>query len=266
VKATTYVTRVSLINRPVCVSSAPWYHARFQCAEESRIATPLQIVSVNASKRFTMKHFPSGLLFAILVVTAGTISADSDRNAPTATSLLSGRTDASANRPDGPFQGGRFATVDVPGATATRLFAINDWGVAVGRYESAGQTHGFRRSATGKLATIDFPDAGFTVAGALNNRGDIVGWYTLPIAPTVRHGFLLQDGQFTTFDPPGSTFTNALGINDRGDIVGRFCTITSFVCRQPGSGDFHGFLLRDGVFTILDVPGSIETNAWKINH
>ncbi len=161
------------------------------------------------------------------------------------------------------IEAGRFTTVDVPGATATRLFAINDYGVAVGRYESAGRTHGFVRSATGELATIDFPGAGFTVAGALNNRGDIVGWYTLPVAPAFRHGFLLQDGQFTTFDPPGSTFTNALGINDRGDIVGRFCT--SSVCRQPGNGDFRGFLLRDAEFTILDVPGSIETNAWKVN-
>src|SRR6266852_6280451 len=132
------------------------------------------------------------------------------------------------------IEAGRFTTVDVPGATATRLFAINDYGVAVGRYESAGRTHGFVRSATGEVATIDFPGAGFTVAGALNNRGDIVGWYTLPVAPAFRHGFLLQDGQFTT-------------------------------CRPPGNGDFRGFLLRDAEFTILDVPRSIETNAWKVN-
>jgi uncharacterized membrane protein len=159
---------------------------------------------------------------------------------------------------------GRFTTVDVPGATATRLFAINEEGVAVGRYESAGRTHGFVRSATGELTTIDVPGAGFTVAGALNNGGDIVGWYTLPDAPAIRHGFLLRDGgEFASFDPPGSTFTNPLGINDRGDIVGRFCSLA--MCREPGNGDFQGFLLHDGEFTILEVPGSIETNAWKIN-
>src|SRR5713101_2239948 len=201
------------------------------------------------------------------------------------------------------IEAGRFTTVDVPGATATRLFAINDHGVAVGRYESAGRTHGFVRSATGELATIDFPGAGFTVAGALNNRGDIVGWYTLPVAPAFRHGFLLQDGQFTTFDPPGSTFTNALGINDRGDIVGRFCT--SSVCRQPGNGEFttfaisnvmplsedngginalgdivgrycdaspcltspmgHGFVISGGALTTIDVPGAVGTGTFGIN-
>src|SRR6266849_1354242 len=143
------------------------------------------------------------------------------------------------------IEAGRFTTVDVPGATATRLFAINDYGVAVGRYESAGRTHGFVRSATGELATIDFPGAGFTVAGALNNRGDIVGWYTLPVAPAFRHGFLLQDGQFTTFDPPGSTFTNALGINDRGDIVGRFVI---------AGGGVELFVLGNGEFTTFAIP------------
>src|SRR6266849_2065557 len=143
------------------------------------------------------------------------------------------------------IEAGRFTTVDVPGATATRLFAINDYGVAVGRYESAGRTHGFVRSATGELATIDFPGAGFTVAGALNNRGDIVGWYTLPVAPAFRHGFLLQDGQFTTFDPPGSTFTNALGINDRGDIVGGF---------GIAGGGVELFVLGNGEFTTFATP------------
>jgi uncharacterized membrane protein len=208
-----------------------------------------------------MKRFFLSPLFAVLVA-AGTISAYSEAAALSATRVVGAHAHPSANRPG--VDAGTFLTVDVPGASATRLFAINDWGAAVGRYESANRTHGFVRTATGELFTIDFPGAGFTVAGALNNHGEIVGWYSLPGA-AVRHGFLLQEGEFTTFDPPGSTFTNPLGINDRGDIVGRFCTNASSACLEPGNGDFHGFLLRDGEFTILDVPGSIETNAWKIN-
>jgi uncharacterized membrane protein len=54
-------------------------------------------------------------------------------------------------------------------------------------------------------------------------------------------------GELATIDFPGAGFTVAS------------------MCREPGSGDFHGFLLRDAEFTIVDVPGSIETNAWKIN-
>ena len=209
-----------------------------------------------------MNRFSHLPLLAVLVA-AGTIGACSDDTAPTAPPSLTAPAGASANRSSGAIEVGPVTTVDMPGATATVLFAINDHGVAVGRYASAGRTHGLMRSAAGELTTIDFPGAGFTVAGGLNNRGDVVGWYTLPAEPAIRHGFLLRDGAFTTFDPPGSTFTNTLGINDRGDIVGRYCTLT--VCREPGSGDFHGFLLRDGTFTTIDVPESTETNAWAIN-
>jgi uncharacterized membrane protein len=197
-----------------------------------------------------------------MVAAAGVITACSDGTAPHPVSTIPDRGGQSAIRSAEPTVGA-ITTVDFPGATATLLFAINDAGVAVGRYVSAGRTHGFMRSAEGELTTIDFPGAGFTAAGAINNDGDIVGWYTLPSSAAIRHGFLLRDGVFTSFDPPGSTFTNTLGINQRGDIVGRYCTRS--VCREPGSGDFHGFLLRDGEFTTIDVPGSVETNAWKIN-
>lgn len=197
-----------------------------------------------------------------MVAAASVITACSDGTAPDpANSITAGGGTAATRSPA--LTVAVINTVDFPGATATLLFAINDGGVSVGRYVSAGRTHGFMRSAEGELTTIDFPGAGFTAAGAINNDGDIAGWYTLPATPAIRHGFLLRDGEFTSFDPPGSTFTNTLGINDRGDIVGRYCTKT--VCREPGSGDFHGFLLRDGEFTTIDVAGSIETNAWKIN-
>jgi uncharacterized membrane protein len=156
-----------------------------------------------------------------------------------------------------------FATVDVPGATVTIALDVNAEGVIVGRYATAGQTHGFLLSPAGELMTIDFPGASFTVAASLNDRRDIVGQYALPSAPTQRHGFLLKDGVYSSFDPPGSLFTNALGINERGDIVGRYCTLSR--CRPPGNGDYRGFLLRDGEFTNLDVPGAIETDAFKIN-
>ena len=212
-----------------------------------------------------MKRLSPASLLAVLVA-AGTISACADGTAPTATPRLSARADAALNRSRDPLDAGSYTTVDMPAATSTVLFAINNAAVAVGRYMSAGRTHGFVRSATGELTAIDVPGSAFTVAGALNNRGDIVGWYILPGAPANRHGFLLRDGEFTTLDPPGSNFTNALGINDRGDIVGRFCTRPASMCREPGSGDFKGFLFREGEFTTLEIPASIEVNAWKISN
>jgi uncharacterized membrane protein len=157
--------------------------------------------------------------------------------------------------------GGAFTSFDPPGSTLTLATDINAPGQIVGRYLNAGKTHGFLRDPDGTITTIDYPAASLTVAASINDSGAIVGWYSLPVAPAIRHGFLLRDGVFTSFDPPGSTFTNALGINERGDIVGRFCTVAA--CRPPGSGDFHGFIYRDGQFTVLDVPSATETDAFK---
>src|SRR5689334_23204723 len=195
------------------------------------------------------------------IVAAFTISACSDRSAPTAPTPPSARRSVTGSQSPLAYEG--FTRIDMPGAATTVAFGINNDGVIVGRYLASGQTHAFIRSADGEFNTIDFPGAGFTVAGGLNNRGDILGWYTLPAAPAVRHGFVLRGGEFTSFDPPGSVFTNPLGINDRGDIVGRYCT--NGLCREPGSGDFHGFLFRDGAFTDIDVPDSNETNAFGIS-
>src|SRR2546427_9866821 len=63
-----------------------------------------------------------------------------------------------------------FTTIDVPGASTTGALDINNEGVIVGRYASAGRTHGFVRSTAGELTTIDFPGAGFTVAGRGHNH------------------------------------------------------------------------------------------------
>jgi uncharacterized membrane protein len=63
---------------------------------------------------------------------------------------------------------------------------------------------------------------------------------------------------FTTLDVPGSslTTTGANGINTSGQIVGNY---------GDPAGNVHGFLLDQGSYTTLDVPGSIETEANGIN-
>jgi uncharacterized membrane protein len=180
---------------------------------------------------------------------------------------------------------GTVTTIDVPGAINTFPFGINASGVIVGRYlTSGGTTHGFVRTAADEVCTVDYPGTSFTIAGVtnvctldfpganftaasgINDQGDITGWYTLP-GSGVRHGFLLKAGEAeaTSFDPPGSVFTNAVGLNDRGDIVGRYCALAPCAVLGSGHGSFRGFLLHDGVFTDIEVPGAIETTAFKSN-
>ena len=76
--------------------------------------------------------------------------------------------------------------------------------------------------------------------------------------------FLLQGDQFTLFDLPGAlsiTQDNG-GINARGDIVGTYCDAAP--CNL-GIGGTHGFLLRHGELTTIDVPGAVRTSATGIN-
>ena len=59
-------------------------------------------------------------------------------------------------------------------------------------------------------------------------------------------------------DVPGAAegSTAAFGINNRGDVVGRYVDSEDVV---------HGFLLRHGRFTTIDVPGSVLTVARGID-
>ena len=57
--------------------------------------------------------------------------------------------------------------------------------------------------------------------------------------------------------------TWARGINDHGDIVGEFRDPPD-ASGEPGA--WHGFLLRNDVFTAIDVPCAMATFAYKINN
>lgn len=149
-----------------------------------------------------------------------------------------------------------FTTIEVPGATGTQAFGINDAGQIVGTFEDATFVpHGFLRDSGGGFTTLDVPGATRTEASGINDAGLIVGFFE---NGTGRHGFLRDGlGGFTTLDVPGATRTEPFGINDAGQITGFFRDATSTE---------HGFF-RDslGVFTTLDRPGAVSSEALGIN-
>lgn len=169
---------------------------------------------------------------------------------------------------------GTVTTIDVPGSINTFPFGINASGVIVGRYLGAEHHSRVVRTATDEVCTVDYPGtsfamagvtnvcvvdvpgANFTVASGINAQGDISGWYTVA-GSAVRHGFVLNAGELTPlfFDPPGSVFTSAVGINERGDIVGAYCD-SAIPCGITLTGT-HGFLLRGGEFTTIDISGIV---------
>jgi probable HAF family extracellular repeat protein len=61
---------------------------------------------------------------------------------------------------------------------------------------------------------------------------------------------------FNTIDVPGAVATNVDGINTNGDMVGGY---------SDSTGDGHGFLYANGIFTFFDYPGQYRTYPWGIN-
>jgi uncharacterized membrane protein len=59
-----------------------------------------------------------------------------------------------------------------------------------------------------------------------------------------------EEHRFVTIDFPGASTTVAFGINARGDIVGRY---------EDGDGASHGFILRQRLFSSIDVPDAAVT-------
>jgi len=145
----------------------------------------------------------------------------------------------------------RFVRIDFPDATVTRATGINARGDIVGFYgDLNGVTHGFllRR---GLFSTIDFPHASLTFARAINARGDIAGLFQFEDG--IEQGFLLHDGQFTQIDFPHTTSTTPRGINNAGDTTGNY--------PNPNCGDCEsGFILRDGVFNDVHIPGGFTSD------
>jgi uncharacterized membrane protein len=198
-----------------------------------------------------------------------------------------------------------FTTIDVPGATLTSATGINPRGDIVGSYvdvvNGVQRSHGYVLR-DGAFTTIDFPGAAGTEARGINPSGAIVGDYWLPGEPAVNvHGYLLTNhGEFVPVNYPGHTNTIAQRILPDGTILGcrhdndmmasmRGVVITgedaseidAFGSMNNGAtpdgrrivglytnmmaGRQEGFLIDDGAFTPLVVPGSLSTAAWDIN-
>lgn len=151
----------------------------------------------------------------------------------------------------------KFTSVSVPGAIQTFPGGVNNSGVIVGQYEDKGKVlHGYILNGK-KLTKLDDPYGTSTNPYGVNLNGAIavVGCYTNSLGKLA--GFLYKNGKFTNVPgPAGATDSCASGINDAGEIVGSY----------SDSMSGHGFLLKGGKYTILDVPGATFTVASGINN
>lgn len=197
-----------------------------------------------------------------------------------------------------------FTSLDVPDAILTTASGINARGDVVGLYRDANnRVHGFLFRA-GEFTTIDVPFQGVvnTEARGISPDGDIVGTYRLAGERSVDiHGFLLtKHGEFVRADFPGHKSTIPQRIAPDGTIYGCYHdddTMGSMKGMAMGrrgntdtdlnasmhngatpdgrriaglftdmtTGRSDGYLIEDGVVTVLRVPQSTMTAAWDMN-
>ena len=197
--------------------------------------------------------------------------------------------DDAVARPDGGYdtghgfvqdRRGHTRRFDVPGASITLPYGINNHGTIAGEYVDAGivpgpgsaarpgSVHGFIRDRHGTITTFEVPYRHLHNVSDINNRGQIVGYYDQPNFAGGGAFLRDRDGTITAITYPSAAYTLAHGINDRGQVVGAYL--------EPGAepnpdgtipaGTVHGFVWERGRFTSFDVPGSLYTQASGVNN
>jgi len=162
--------------------------------------------------------------------------------------------EVAAEKPIPPPQ---FIPVEVPGATATFVYGVNNAGVMVGLYDIGQNQHGFAAFG-GKFLTIDVPPPARTTCTGVNASNTISGFYVNPPGqdPPSR-GFVYQDRHFVDIGPPLSEAV-ANGLNDLGEVVGQFTS--------DHEKTYHGFLYDGTNYQTLDVPDADVTSAIGVNN
>lgn len=202
------------------------------------------------------------------------------------------------------LRAGRFTTIDYPGASGTWAHAVNASGEVAGVYaDSANLQHGFVLS-NGNFRPIDFPGAGQTMIYGMNSRGDLTGMYFAPGDTRKHFGWVLLGGRYSTLDYPSpNNMSCGTWIGENGEVGGhveeqngsyhgyiwkdgKFTLIPieggtawqywdsiygvnasghTIASYTDARGKQRGVLIRDGVYSTFDVPGSQRTRAQAIN-
>jgi len=145
---------------------------------------------------------------------------------------------------------------NVPEFLNTQGHGISPTGTISGNYQSPGLgNHGFVYFDGTDYRTLDVPEPGFgTFYVRTSPTGDAVLAAGAMGAGRVTFFFERSTGEFRRIDPPpGKANLTPWGINAQGDIVGS---------HTPPA---HAFLLKDGVFTDIHVPGTMTSAALDIN-
>jgi uncharacterized membrane protein len=128
------------------------------------------------------------------------------------------------------YDGSNYTTINVPGASLTELWGINNNGQVVGDCQMPGDSTFFGLLARGSSFTVfKFPKTTNTQAFGVNDFGEVVGTYDGYIGKGNLQdsgAFFYLNGEFSLIKPPKSLMTRAYGINNAGVIVGSYSSAT----------------------------------------
>jgi hypothetical protein len=155
------------------------------------------------------------------------------------------------------YQHGSFTEFNIPSATDTVIYGVNNAGDFVGLFslDNSITVQGFANIG-GNLVTFGIPGSIITEPAGINDRGEIAGFY---YDTFTAHGFFRDAAGNLTYpiDPPGSVYTFILGINGHGGMVG---------FDHSEHGGMRGFFFKmPNTFVPIDYPGAIQTVATGIN-
>jgi hypothetical protein len=145
-------------------------------------------------------------------------------------------------------------TIDIPGATFTRVIGLNAQGDVCGGTLLNGARLAFagsRQADFTDLTTFAYPGSVFTQCRGINAAGQMVGVYQTPDMKS--HAFVKDGLTFISIDVPGAIDTRGFGMDQFGEIVGRYTS---------PDGKVHGFFRGgDGSFVTIDARGASTTEA-----
>jgi uncharacterized membrane protein len=166
------------------------------------------------------------------------------------------------------LRGGVVTQIDFPNSTSTEAWGINARGDIIGRYTVAGRggVLGFLLSR-GRFTDISIAGSGpggkhlITLPTKVGASGEVVGCFHDIGSMVDMFGFVQRDSDVTsTFALPSTIGPAAAmhnGITPGGDAV------VGLVFNAPGRA--RGYVIRGGVVTYIDGPGSTNTQAWDIS-
>jgi hypothetical protein len=164
---------------------------------------------------------------------------------------------------------GKFRQIDYPGSTHTFVYSINNAGDIGGEFLNAEGNLSAYIFKNGNFYEVSVPGESFqaNVHSVQDNGRVLVGGVFLS-SDGGGHGFMRsRPGEFEIVDFPGQSAPCSLVefINERGEMVGSFSDVdTVEECDHPPNS--HGYLLRNGKFSVIDFPGAAATELHAINN